>query len=321
MNSRLIFILGILITIIFLGSISFPPEEGMFPLSDIHKLNLNEAGLKISVDEVYNPNGISIIDGLVKIGGCSGSFISDKGLILTNHHCVFGSVQKVSTLENNYLENGFLASTSEQEIPTDLTCRITESYEDVSDKILKSVENTDDISKRSELIEKKIKEIIKEEEKKDKTIKAEISEMFTGQSYILFRYKTINDVRLVYVPPRNIGEFGGESDNWVWPRHTGDFSFVRAYMAPDGSPAKYSQQNIPFKPKRFIKVNPDGVQENDFIFIMGYPGRTFKNYPANYLVYQQKFQLPYISELYRWLINLYETEGEKDPAFALKISS
>lgn len=318
----LILTFSILFITVFSGTVSFRPEEGMYPLSEIHKLNLNEAGLKIPVDELYNPDGISIIDGLVKVGGCSGSFVSYEGLIITNHHCVFGSVQKASTLENNYLENGFLAKTRQEEIIAEgLICRITESYEDVSKEILKSVEETDDILKRSELIEKKIKDIVKEEEEKDSTIKAEVSEMFTGQAYVLFRYKIINDVRLVYVPPRNIGEFGGESDNWVWPRHTGDFSFVRAYVAPDGSPAKYSSENIPFKPKNFIKVNPKGVQEGDFVFVMGYPGRTFKNYPADFLVYQQKYQLPYISELYEWMINLYETEGETNPEFALKISS
>ena len=321
-NRILILTICLFIIIIFSGTISFIPEEGMYPLSEIHKLNLNEAGLKISVDEVYNPDGISIIDGLVKVGGCSGSFVSEEGLIITNHHCVFGSVQRASTLENNHLENGFLAKTREEEIVAEgLACHITESYEDVSEKILKAAEEADDISKRSELIEKKIKEIVKDEEKKDSTIKAEVSEMFTGQSYVLFRYKIINDVRLVYVPPRNIGEFGGESDNWIWPRHTGDFSFVRAYVAPDGTPGKYSPNNIPFKPKRFIKVNPNGVQEGDFVFVMGYPGRTYKHQPSDYLVYQQKYQLPYISELYEWMINLYEEQGNSDPEFALKISS
>lgn len=308
--------------IIFSGSISIPPEEGMYPLSEIHKLKLNDAGLKISIDEVYNPDGISLIDGLVKVGGCSGSFVSPEGLIITNHHCVFGAVSKVSTVENNYLENGFLAKTREEEIPAEgLTCRITESYEDVSEKILEAAEKADDLIQRSKLIEDKIKEIIKEEEEKDSSIKAEVSEMFTGQSYVLFRYKIINDVRLVYVPPRNIGEFGGESDNWIWPRHTGDFSFVRAYVAPDGSPAKYSKENIPFKPKRFIEVNPKGVSEGDFVFVMGYPGRTFKNYPSDYLVYQYKFQLPYISQMYRWMINLYKEIGSNDPQFALEKAS
>ncbi len=321
-NRILIFTFSFLFITIFSGTTSFLPEEGMFPLSEIHKLNLNEAGLKISVDEVYNPDGISIVDALVNIGGCSGSFVSEEGLIITNHHCVFGTIQRASTLENNFIENGFLAKTREEEIPAEgLTCRITESYEDVSEIILKAANDTVDISKRTELIEKKIKEIVKEEEEKDSTILAVVSEMFTGETYVLFRYKIINDVRLVYVPPRNIGEFGGESDNWVWPRHTGDFSFVRAYVAPDGTPAKYSSENVPFKPKRFLKVNPNGVQEGDFVFVMGYPGRTFKHQPSFFIQYQKYFQLPYISDLYKWMINTYEEKGSNDPEFALKISS
>jgi hypothetical protein len=317
-----VLIISLFFITIFSGTISYRPDEGMYPLSEISRLNLNEAGLKIPVEEVYNPDGASIVDGLVKVGGCSGSFVSEEGLIITNHHCVFGSVQRVSTLENNYLENGFLAETREKEIPAEgLTCRITESYEDVSEEILQAAMAAGDFSERSKIIEKKTKEIIKAEEEKDSTIKAEISEMFTGQSYVLFRYKIINDVRLVYVPPRNIGEFGGESDNWIWPRHTGDFSFVRAYVAPDGSPAKYSTENIPFKPKRFIKVNPNGVDEGDFVFVMGYPGRTFKNYPSDYIVYQYKYQLPYLSELYEWMNDLYKEKGEEDAEFALIISS
>ena len=143
--------------------------------------------------------------------------------------------------------------------------------------------------------------------------------MFVGEQYVLFRYKTINDVRLVYVPPRSIGEFGGESDNWVWPRHNGDFSFVRAYVAPDGSSAKYSEENVPYQPKKFLEVNPNGVNEEDFVFILGYPGRTFKHQPSQFLMMQEKYQLPYVQDIFSWLIDLYEKRGENDPEFALNI--
>jgi len=314
-----------LVSLLFLIVISFAfipskPEEGMFPLSDIKNINLNEKGLKISVDEVYNPNGVSLVDALVKIGGCTGSFVSNEGLIITNHHCVFGIVSKASTIENNYLENGFLAETREKELPAKgLTCRITDSYEDVSIEVLEAANTAEDISRRTTAISDKIKEIVKREEEKDITISATVSEMFVGEQYILFRYKMINDVRLVYVPPRSIGEFGGESDNWVWPRHNGDFSFVRAYVAPNGSSAKYSEENIPYQPKKFLLVNPKGVNEEDFVFILGYPGRTFKHQPSQFLMMQEKYQLPYIQDLFSWLINLYEKRGENDPEFALEI--
>jgi len=314
-----------LITISLLIVISFAfipsrPDEGMFPLSDIKNINLNEKGLKISVDEVYNPDGVSLVDALVKIGGCTGSFVSNEGLIITNHHCVFGIVSDASTVENNYLDNGFLAETREKELPAKgLTCRITDSYEDVSTEILEAANTEEDISKRTTAISKKIKEIIEREEKKDSTIKAEVSEMFVGEQYVLFRYKTINDIRLVYVPPRTIGEFSGESDNWVWPRHNGDFSFVRAYVAPNGSSAKYSKENVPYQPKKFLQVNANGVNEEDFVFILGYPGRTFKHQPSQFLMMQEKYQLPYVQDIFSWLINLYEKRGENDPEFALSI--
>lgn len=319
---RLTYLFTAIVVILSFAFIPPKPDEGMYPLSDIRKLNLTEKGLKISVDEIYNPDGVSLVDALVRLGGCTGSFVSAEGLIITNHHCVFGSVQKVSTVENNYLENGFVAYTHEQEIPAEgLTARITVSYEDVSQEVLSAAESVDDISKRSKAIADKISEIVKREEAKDSTIKAEVSEMFVGEQYVLFRYKIINDIRLVYVPPRTIGEFGGESDNWVWPRHTGDFSFVRAYVAPDGSPAKYSEDNVPFKPKKFLKVNAKGIDEEDFVFILGYPGRTFKNMPARFVEYHYKYQLPYVQNLFSWLINLYTKRGENDPEFALNISS
>ncbi len=314
----------LLLTIISLSLAFIPskPDEGMFPLNDIRNLNLNEAGLKISIDEVYNPDGASLVDALVRVGGCTGSFVSEEGLILTNHHCVFGAVQAASSVENNYLENGFVANTREDEIPAKgLTCRITVSYEDVSNEILEAANEAEDITKRTEEIGKKIREIIKREEGKDSTIKAEVSEMFVGESYVLFRYQTINDVRIVFTPPRSIGEFGGESDNWVWPRHTGDFSFIRAYVAPDGSPAKYSEDNVPFKPRKHLQVNPNGVDENDFVFLLGYPGRTYKHQPSQFIIHQERYLLPYISQFYRWMINLYEDKGAEDPEFALEISS
>lgn len=321
--NRILFFTFLSITLIISFAFIPPkPDEGMFPLSDIRKLNLNEKGLKISIDELYNPNGVSLVDALVRIGGCTGSFVSEEGLIITNHHCVFGAVQKASTVENNYLENGFVAYSREEEIPAEgLTVRITISYEDVSNEVLSAAESVDDVSKRSKAISDKISEIVKREEAKDSSIKAVVSEMFVGEQYVLFRYKTINDIRLVYVPPRTIGEFGGESDNWVWPRHTGDFSFVRAYVAPDGSPAKYSKDNVPFKPKKFLKVNPNGIDEEDFVFILGYPGRTFKNMPARFVEYHYKYQLPYVQSFFAWLINLYTKRGENDPEFALNISS
>ncbi len=298
------------------------PDEGMFPLSDINKINLNEKGLKIPVDEIYNPSAPSLVDALVRIGGCTGSFVSDEGLIITNHHCVFGAVQRVSTLEQNYLENGFYADVKEKEIPVEgLTARITVSYEDVSQEILDAANNVQDISERSKAISKKISEIVNREQEKHSSITAEVSEMFVGEQYVLFRYKILRDIRLVYVPPRNVGEFGGESDNWIYPRHTGDFSFVRAYVSSDGKAVTYNEKNVPYKPKKFIRINRNGIDENDFVFLLGYPGRTFKHFPSYFVEYHYNYQLPYIQELYAWLIDYYTKLGQGDPEFALEIST
>jgi len=322
LNKKSSTVIAAMLFLVLTANVSFKPDEGMYPLSEIRKLDLKAAGLKIDINEVYNPDGISLIDALVNVGGCTGSFVSKDGLIITNHHCSFGAVSRASTTEKNYLENGFKANTREEEIPAQgMISKITVGYEDVSEQILEAANEAKNVSERTDAIRKKIKEITKEAEEKQPGIVAEVSEMFSGQTYILFKYQIFKDVRLVYVPPRNIGEFGGESDNWVWPRHTGDFSFVRAYVAPDGSPAEYSKDNIPFKPKRYLKVNPNGVDEGDFIFILGYPGRTFRHQPSQFLMMQQNYSMPYIQNLYQWLIKLYEERGENDPEFALDFAS
>jgi len=309
-----------LFLVIFISTIE--AEEGQYPLSEIKKLDLQKAGLLISQDDIYNPNGISLIDALVKVNGCTGSFVSPEGLIITNHHCAFAGVNAASTPEHNYLEDGFLAESRDKEIHAKgYKVKITESYEDVSDIILKAVVGIDDLEERSKIISQKMEELGEEATDKANSIEASVSEMFAGQSYILFKYRIIEDVRLVYVPPRTIGEFGGERDNWMWPRHTGDFTFMRAYVAPDGSSSEYSEENVPFKPKKHLKVNPKGVEDGDFAFILGYPGRTYRNQPSQFVEYQYNYQLPYISELYEWTINLIEAKIEGNSEMSLAYST
>ncbi len=298
------------------------PDEGMFPLSELSRAGLKKAGLKISEKDIYNPGQIGLVDALVRVSGCSGSFVSPSGLIITNHHCAFSAVQLASTPQHNYLQNGFVANSYEQEIEAKgLTIRITDSYEDVSNQIIEAISKTNNPVERIDIINKKKEELVRKAELEDPSIKAEVSEMFIGKTYVLFKYKTIEDVRLVYIPSQNIGEFGGETDNWVWPRHTGDFSFLRAYVSPDGKPAKFSKNNVPYKPKKHLIVNPKGVEKEDFVFILGYPGRTFRHRPAQYIEYQQKFLLPYTAELYDYQNQQMLNVGKDDKTTELALAT
>ncbi|MFA5834506.1 MAG: S46 family peptidase [Bacteroidota bacterium] len=297
-------------------------DEGMYPLSEIHKLNLKAKGFKLTSKEIYNPNGISLVDASVNVGGCSASFISAEGLIITNHHCVFSAVQQASTVQNDYVTNGFIARSREQEIPAKgLTARIIDSYRDVSKEILLGISDTTDPVERTKIIEKNSKAVVAEAEKKQTGATASVAEMFAGKTYVLFIHKIIKDIRLVYVPPRSVGEFGGEADNWVWPRHTGDFSFIRAYVGADGNPTEYSASNKPFTPKNHFIVNPNGVNENDLVFILGYPGRTFRHQTSYYLEYERDIRLPFIQQRNEWMIAQMEAVSKNNPETALALTA
>ncbi len=297
-------------------------DEGMYPLSEIHKLDLKKKGFKVTAKDIYNPNGTSLVDASVNVGGCSASFVSAEGLIITNHHCVFGAVQQVSMVQNDYVTNGFVARSREQEIPAKgLTARIIDSYRDVSAEVLAGIADTTDPVERTRIIDRNSKALITAAEKSKQGVTASVAEMFAGKTYVLFIHKTIKDIRLVYVPPRSVGEFGGENDNWVWPRHTGDFSFIRAYVGPDGQPAEYSAANKPFVPKNHFTVNPNGVSEKDLVFILGYPGRTFRHQTSYYLEYERDIRLPYTQQRNAWMIAQMQAAGKNDPAVALALTA
>ena len=296
-------------------------DEGMYPISELKKLDLRAKGLTIAPEEIFAADRPSLIFAIVSVGA-TGSFVSADGLFLTNHHVAFSAVQAASTPELDYLTNGFLARTRAEEVQAKgMTARITESFRDVSADILAAVKAGMSLADRTKAIEKRMKEIVAETEKANPGKRAEVSEMFIGKTYVLFIYTYLKDIRLVYIPPRSIGEFGGETDNWMWPRHTGDFSFLRAYVGPDGSPADFSPKNLPFKPKRFLKVEPAGVKEGDFMFLLGYPGRTYRHYTASYMAYEEELRMPYVADWYGWQIDLMEKAGTNDSALALKLSS
>jgi hypothetical protein len=307
---------------VFLVLSPLSADEGMLPLSELNKLDMKAIGFRIDSNELYNPNGVSLIDGIINLGGCTASFVSPDGLILTNYHCAFGAIQAETTTEKDYMKDGFFAPERSAEVPAKrYTVRLIDSYKDVSREVLSVVRKNMTHGQRTKAIEEKMNRIIVDVEKKNPGKRAEVAEMFRGKTYVLFIYNYIKDIRLVYAPPRSIGEYGGEEDNWMWPRHTGDFAFMRAYVAPDGSCAEYSPDNVPFHPKKYLKVAPDGVDTDDFAFILGYPARTYRHEPACLLAYEEDIRMPFIVDLFGWIIKLKEKMSESDRGTAIKLSS
>ena len=297
-------------------------DEGMFPISELDRLNLAEKGLQLTPEQIFNPDETCLVDGICRVNGCTGSFISPRGLIITNHHCAYRAIQSASTPEHDYLANGFIPEQPGQEIPAPgYTVRVTESFEDVSDQVLAATEPGMSFADRTKAIERRCKEIEKQAETDTPGARAEVAEMFTGKTYVLFLYTYIKDVRLVFAPPSSIGNFGGDIDNWEWPRHTGDYSFMRAYVAPDGSTADYSPDNVPYQPKRFIQVAPEGANQGDYVMLLGYPGRTARHKTASFLEYEQNIRLPYVVDWYGEQIRMMEAAGKEDRGIALKLSS
>lgn len=293
-------------------------DEGMFPLSDLERVDLQGRGIGLTAVELFNPDGVSLVDGICRVNGCTGSFVSAEGLILTNHHCAYDAIQKASRPGRDLLADGFSAAGRADEIPApDYTVRVTEGYRDVSAEVLAAVQPEMEFAARTRAIERRRKELELAAEAEHPGMRAEVAEMFQGRTWVLFLYTYLRDVRLVFAPPSSTGNFGGEVDNWEWPRHTGDFSFMRAYVAPDGTPATYAADNVPYRPKRVIRIAPGGVAEGDAVFLLGYPGRTARHRTASFLRYERDVRLPLIAALYRWQIDEMDRAGAGDRAVAI----
>lgn len=294
-------------------------DEGMFPISELGKIGLAKRGIELKPEEIFNADGTSLVDGICRVNGCTGSFVSADGLIITNHHCAFDAIQKGSSAQRDLLTDGFIAAKRGDEIRApNYTVRITESYTDVSSEVLSVAKPEMTFLERTKALDRRRKELELAAEKDNPGMRAEVAEMFVGKTYVLFLYTYLKDVRLVFAPPVSIGAFGGELDNWEWPRHTGDFSLMRAYTAPDGKSAEYAPENIPYRPKRFLKVQSAGIDEGDTVFLLGYPGRTVRNRTASFVRYEQNVRLPTIVELYSWQIQEMERAGANDRSVAIK---
>lgn len=271
--------LSILILAFIIGfSGTAKADEGMWLLPLISKLNMNkmeEMGLKLSAEDIYSINNSSMKDAIVIFGGgCTGELISDQGLLLTNHHCGYGDIQALSSVEHNYLKDGFWARTLEEELPAaDLSVTFLKRMEDVTERVFEGLEDAEDASKKSELISKNIS-IITKEASEDNDYTVRVQSFFEGNQYFLVVYEKYTDVRLVGAPPSSIGKFGHDTDNWMWPRHTGDFSMFRVYADKDGKPADYSKDNVPLKPAHHLPISLKGANDGDFAMTLGYPGST-----------------------------------------------
>ena len=275
---------GLLAAIAALTVCSARADEGMWLLQLMKQQNsidmMKKQGLKLEADDLYNPNGVSLKDAVgIFGGGCTGEIISPEGLILTNHHCGYGAIQQHSSVEHDYLTDGFWAMNRSEELPTPgLKFRFVHRIVDITDLVnakIKAGEVTEIDALTSPFLNKLAKEELEKSDLKGKPgIEVRALPFYAGNKFYMFNYKVYSDVRMVAAPPSSVGKFGGETDNWMWPRHTGDFSMFRIYADANGEPAEYSESNVPLKTPKFLPISIKGLNEGDYAMIMGFPGST-----------------------------------------------
>ncbi|MDD3034865.1 MAG: S46 family peptidase [Bacteroidales bacterium] len=316
-----------LLLIFVLAIISFSTlraDEGMWLPSLIKERiqDIRKKGFKLSAEDIYSINKASMKDAIVHFdGGCTGELISDKGLIITNHHCGFGSIQSHSSVEHDYLRDGFWAMKMEEELPNDdLWVKFLVRMEDVTGKVLKTYNPDMTEQERKEIIARNSALIIKEATK-GTTYDATIESLYYGNQYFLFVYETFYDVRLVGAPPSSIGKFGGDTDNWMWPRQTGDFSIFRIYADKNNKPAKYSESNVPYKPKRHFSISTKGVKEGDFTMVYGFPGKTQEYLMSKAVSYISDISNPHKIRLRTLRLETQKSHMEKDQAVRIMYAS
>ena len=270
--------LTVTLTLGIIAETTASADEGMWLPSLISERigDMQSKGFRLSAEDIYSVNQASLKDAVVLFGrGCTGEVVSAEGLLLTNHHCGYSQIQKRSSVEHDYLRDGFWALTRNEELPNKgLTVSFLERMEDVTSRVLEGVTPALTESKRDSIVKANTVRLVKEATSEGRGLRATVESLYYGNQYFLFLYREYSDVRLVGAPPSSIGKFGGDTDNWMWPRHTGDFSIFRIYADKDNNPAEYSEDNVPYTPKKFFKISLGGVQEGDFTFVYGFPGRT-----------------------------------------------
>ena len=315
----------LLIALVWIGAAHVKADEGMWLPSEILKKikDIQSQGFKLSAEDIYSVNQSSLKDAVVRFGsGCTGELISSEGLLITNHHCGFGQIQAHSSVEHDYLRDGFWAMSREEELPNPgLTVSFLEYMMDVTDEVLKGYKPKMTEEKRIALVEKNSKKIEEKAVKGKKGLVANVKPIYYGNQYFLFVYKVYTDVRLVGAPPSSIGKFGGDTDNWMWPRHTGDFSVFRVYVGEDNEPADYSPNNVPLRPKKFFKINAKGISEGDFTMVYGFPGTTREYLFSEAVKNTALVSNPHKIALRTLRLDIQKREMDKDQAVRIKYAS
>lgn len=318
-----------LLTIWLLFTVILTPalraDEGMWIPLLIEKYNIKlmqEKGFKLSAEDIYSVNKACMKDAVVQFGGgCTGEVISSDGLLITNHHCGYGQIQKHSSLAHDYLTNGFWAMSKEEELPNPgLTVTFLKYMEDVTEKVMMGVTETMDDTQREKQIGSNISAIIKSAAE-GTVYTAFVRPFFMGKQYFLFVNESFRDVRLVGAPPSAIGKFGGETDNWVWPRHTGDFSLFRIYADKNNKPADFSKDNVPYKPLYHFPISLKGLKEGDFSMVFGFPGSTSEYVPSYHIDMVKNFINPKMIEIRTKKIEIMETAMNSDPLVRIQYSA
>ena len=314
-----------LVALILAGASQVRADEGMWLPSEILKKikDIQSQGFKLSAEDIYSVNKSSLKDAVVRFGGgCTGELISGEGLLITNHHCGFGQIQSHSSVEHDYLKDGFWAMSRAEELPNPgLSVSFLEYMTDVTDEVLKGYKPKMTEEKRNEIIAKNTKKIEEKAINGNPNLRANVRPLYYGNQYFLFVYKVYTDVRLVGAPPSSIGKFGGDTDNWMWPRHTGDFSIFRVYAGEDNEPAAYSEKNVPYRPKKFFKINARGIKEGDFTMVYGFPGSTREYLFSDAVKYTAYTSNPHKIALRTLRLNIQKEEMNKDQAVRIKYAS